>query len=102
MAKIKINKVKLKAFVDLSLLIVFPIAAVSGIILGRLPSGGYRGGRGIIGSSFLGIDHYTWRTIHYNSHLLFVLLVVIHLTLSWDFLKNLPKLIKTYIQELKK
>ncbi len=99
---LKVNKIKLKALVDLGLLIVFPIATISGIVLGQLPDGGYQGGRGIIDNSYLGINHHTWRTVHYNSHLLFVLLVMIHLALSWNFLKNLPNLIKSYFQELKK
>ena len=67
---LKANKTKLKILVDLGLMIVFPIAAVTGVVLGQLPSDGYRGGRSIIDNSFWGIDHHTWRTVHYDSHLL--------------------------------
>jgi thiosulfate reductase cytochrome b subunit len=88
-----VNRAKLKLLVDAALLIAFPISALSGVVLNQLPGSGFRSGRTI--TSFLGMTRYTWRDIHYSFNLLLVLFVLVHLALSWQYLKNIPNLLKT-------
>jgi hypothetical protein len=100
---LKINKVKLKAFVDFGLVIVFSISVLSGIVLRQMPGGVYRGGKGILtATSFLGISRRNWNEIHYNFQLLFIFLIIFHLLLNLESLKNSFRLINNFITELVK
>lgn len=91
------NKVKINALVNILLFFVFLISCFSGIVLWLvLPSGqGFQGGRGaLLGSVFWELTRQNWKDIHNYSSLVLIFLVLIHLILRWNYIKNLPKLIK--------
>jgi hypothetical protein len=90
--------VDLIAFLDLLVL------AGTGVILKWvLPPGsggghshgqGFRGGRGPVEvKTLLGLGRHDWGDIHFHVSLLFVLLMLIHLILHWNW-------IKTYLKSL--
>lgn len=91
------SRIKLNALIDL-LLIIFLITSIfSGIVLWQiLPSGqGYRGGRGeLLETYFLGFSRHYWVDIHNYLSWIFVFLMLIHLLLHYDYLKNLFKIIQ--------
>jgi len=76
--------VKFNAVVNILSLLFFIISAFSGFVLMFLfpPGGG--------GLTFLGFVRHKWINIHTQSSVIFILLVVVHLMLHWNYFKNLP------------
>ena len=87
---------KINAVVDVIALLVFVFSTFSGVVIWQvLPSGsGYRGGRSPTSLDFLGFARHDWMDIHNISSLMFVVLVVIHLVLHWNWFKNLMKTLR--------
>jgi len=87
---------KINAVVDVIALLVFVFSTFSGVVLWQvLPSGGgYRGGRSPTSLDFWGLARHDWMDIHNISSLMFVVLVVIHLILHWNWFKNLMKTLR--------
>lgn len=79
------DKTKFKAYFIIITLIVFLISILSEVILQRALAGNY---------SFLGINRYIWINLHYHSHLLLFLLVLLHLVFHWEYIENLPEILK--------
>ena len=91
------KKVKLNILVDIVAFFTFLISALSGIVLWQvLPSGnGFQGGRDLLtGQYFLGLTRHEWIDIHNISSLVFLIIVGIHLVLHWNWIRNIPKMMK--------
>ncbi len=70
------------------------VSAVSGIVLWLMPSGGYRGGRGVAAPpTALGLSHDLWNDLHLWGSLVLVGLVLVHLVVHWCWIKKLPKIL---------
>jgi hypothetical protein len=90
--------IKLRAWGNIFLFLSFLVSAFSGLILGYvLPGGnGFRGGRGLVDVSvFLSLGRGEWVDIHTYSGLVFLVLAIIHFVVHWNWIKNLPKLLKS-------
>jgi len=88
------KKVKLNAFIDIFSFFAFLFSFFSGVILWRvLPGGGFHGGRVFLTEQFfLGLARQDWKNIHHVSCLIFTILILCHLILHWNWIKNLPKM----------
>jgi len=70
------------------------VSAVSGVVLWLMPSGGYRGGRGlVVRPTALGLSHAVWYDVHVWGSLALVVLVLIHLAAHWCWIKKLPRIL---------
>ena len=70
------------------------VSAVSGIVLWLMPSGGYRGGRGVAAPpTALGLSHDLWNDLHLWGSLVLVGLVLVHLVVHWCWIKKLPRIL---------
>ena len=74
------KKVITNFFMDIILFLVLMIQAFTGIILHRFPPE-------LADTTVLGLTRYTWGTIHWLVCILFVLVIVTHLTLHWGWVK---------------
>jgi hypothetical protein len=82
------EKSKINYFIDLLMLISFVINSFTGLIIFFfLPTGIRRGGY----QEFLGIIKQNWVDVHNWSGILFLLLVVIHLILHWNWIVSKTK-----------
>ena len=89
------KKAKLNAFVDIFSFFAFLFSLFSGFILWQvLPGEGFKGGRVLTEQFFLGLAHQEWKNIHNVSGLIFTILILCHLILHWDWIKNLPKMLR--------
>jgi len=91
-------KIKINIYVNIVSFFALLISGLSGFLLWFfIPKGNsYRGGRNIAsGSEFFGLDRHNWIDIHNYSSLIFFILMLIHLILHWNWIKNLPKLLKS-------
>lgn len=84
---------KINAWVDIAGFVTAIASLVSGIVLWLSPSGGYRGGRGLIVPTVLGLSHHAWNTVHIVTSFAMVALVAVHLILHWCWIKRLPKIL---------
>ncbi|GAI03609.1 unnamed protein product [marine sediment metagenome] len=82
------NKVKLRAIVNIFSLFSFIISVISGLVMRSFPSGSGRSG-----ITIWEVTKLQWREIHYYTNLIFIVLILIHLYLYWSYFKNLPKLL---------
>jgi len=93
-----VKKIKLNAFVDVFSLFAFLVSSFSGVVLWQvLPRGeGFRGGRELfLADQFsLGLARHEWENIHHISGLIFIVLILCHLILHWNWMKNLPKILR--------
>ena len=70
------------------------VSGVSGIVLWLMPSGGYRGGRGLAAPpTALGLSHDLWNDLHVWGSVALVALVLVHLVVHWCWIKKLPKIL---------
>jgi hypothetical protein len=90
------KKAKLNAYGFILLAVVFFISVFSGIVLWLVfPGGsGFGEGRGLGEYSFLSLSRRNFIDIHNFSSLVFLGLVFVHIAFHWNWIKNLPKLIK--------
>ncbi|MDD2730973.1 MAG: DUF4405 domain-containing protein [Candidatus Portnoybacteria bacterium] len=91
-------KTKINLIIDISAFVCFLVSGFAGIILWQiLPSGnGFRGGRSdSVEDLFWGLYRHQWNDVHIYSGLILVALVLLHLILHWNWIKNIPKLFKT-------
>ena len=91
------KKTKLNIFVDIVAFLAFLVSLISGLVLWQvLPSGeGFQGGRGELTEKiFLGMERHDWLEIHDISSLLFAVIVLLHIILHWNWIKNIPKMLR--------
>jgi len=89
------KKVRLNALVDIFAFFDFLISFFSGVIMWLvLPGKGSQGGRASTERIFLGLARHDWKDIHLASVLIFTALILCHLVLHWNWIKNLPKTLK--------
>jgi len=84
------TKLKTNSVVDILAFIALLVSALTGIILKFvLPRGS-----GKLGSIFLGILRESWLEIHDISSIAFIVLVLVHLILHWNWIKCIPRFFK--------
>jgi protein-S-isoprenylcysteine O-methyltransferase Ste14 len=85
--------------IDFLMTISFIVTAITGLIIFFfLPSGVKQGSY----QTFLGIIKGTWSSIHDWSGIIFIILVVLHFVLHWNWLINMTKnIFSSKIKELK-
>lgn len=84
------KKIKLNAWINILMVIVFIPIAVSGVVLKYdLPKGSKRAGE-----AFWGLIRHDWLTMHDITSLIFTILIITHLLLHLKWIQCLPKLIK--------
>jgi hypothetical protein len=91
------KKAKLNAFVDIFSFFAFLFSLFSGIILWHVLPGGryFQGGRAFLTEQFcLGLARHDWINIHHISGLIFIVLILCHLIFHWNWIKNLPKILR--------
>ena len=82
------NKNKLNYTIDFLLSVSFIVLAVSGLaIFFFLPSGVRQGGF----QEFLGIEKNVWTDVHNWSGIIFILLVLLHFILHWQWVVCMTK-----------
>lgn len=77
------NKSKLNYIIDFLAFVSFLITAISGLAIKFFMPSGVRQGRY---QEFMGMQKGAWSEIHDVSGILFILLVLIHLILHWDWM----------------
>ena len=87
------RKITVNALVDISCLVTFIPALVSGLVLYLvLPSGGGRGGGS---GAYFGIARDQWLNLHNYTSLAFAALIIVHLILHWVYFRNIRKCLIT-------
>lgn len=96
---------RFNAIVNVTILLFFLIATISGIIIWVILPGSYglifqlsnsSQDLGEISSTrFLELSRHNWIDIHIISSLIFTILVVLHDVLHWKWFKSLPKILKS-------
>ena len=87
-----VGKAKLNFVVDAMILIAFLAAAVSGVVLLRMPHGGYQGGRNPdFDAAVLFLSRSEWNDLHVWSSLGMIAGVVVHLALHWRWIVCMVK-----------
>lgn len=82
------NKQKTNYIIDLLALISFVVAAISGLAIRFFMPSGVRQGRL---QEFLGVQKGVWSEIHDWAGIIFIVLVIIHFILHWDWLVCMTK-----------
>ncbi len=87
------KRAKLNIIVDIFSLIFFIASVFTGLVPYLfLPRGGYYGGR--VAETFWGLTRTQWGNIHFLVSLIFVILMVIHLLLHWEWWKKAPSIFR--------
>jgi hypothetical protein len=82
------NRNKINYTVDMLALVTFVITAISGLaIYFFMPEGVRRGGF----QEFMGITKNTWVSVHDVVGIIFILLVLLHFILHWQWLVSMTK-----------
>jgi len=87
----------LNAFINIASALSLLCVAISGLILFFfLPSGeGFRGGRNLaFRTNFWALSKHSWVNIHNIAGIILIILILIHLIMHWQWIKNMPKLFK--------
>ncbi len=82
------NKSKINYIIDFLALLSFLITALSGLAIKFFMPSGVRQGRL---QEFLGIQKGTWSEIHDWFGILFIIIVIIHLILHWNWIVCMTK-----------
>jgi cytochrome b subunit of formate dehydrogenase len=82
------NKQKTNYIIDLLALVSFIIAAISGLVIRFFMPSGVRQGRL---QEFLGIQKGVWSEIHDWAGIIFIVLIIIHFILHWDWVLCMTK-----------
>jgi len=86
------NKNKLNYIIDFLLSVSFIVLAVSGLVIFFfLPSGVRQGGF----QEFFGIEKNVWTNVHNWSGIIFILLILLHFILHWQWVVRMTKNIFT-------
>ncbi|MEM4153001.1 MAG: DUF4405 domain-containing protein [Candidatus Pacearchaeota archaeon] len=82
------EKVKLNYIIDFLMAIFFIITAITSLVIFFfLPSGIPHGGN----QMFLGITKREWLSVHNNSGIIFIVLVIVHFILHWNWIISMTK-----------
>lgn len=77
--------------IDILAFITFLMSLFSGLVMWLiLPD---RSGQ--LGLEFWGLARHDWSNIHLRSSLFFVAVILIHLILHWNWIKNIPRIWKS-------
>lgn len=82
------NKQKINYIVDFLTFISFVFTAISGLVMKFFMPGGVRQGRL---QEFWGIQKGAWSEIHEWFGIIFIILVIIHFILHWDWIVSVTK-----------
>ena len=82
------NKSKVNYFIDLGALISFLITAITGLAIFFFIPNGVRQGRF---QEFLGIEKGTWTAVYNWVGIIFIILVIIHFILHWNWIVCMTK-----------
>jgi hypothetical protein len=90
------KKAKFNLLIDILNFLAFLITSVSGLVLYFVLSiSGFKGGRAaVFKNSFLGIERGLWKSAHVYVGIAMIVIVVIHLILHWNYIKNIKKLLR--------
>jgi hypothetical protein len=90
------KKIKINAFANLLILLIFLLSFFSGIVLFKiLPSGNdFQGDRNFFFEKnyFLSLSKHQWTDLHNITSLIFSGLILIHLILHLPWIKSFPKI----------
>jgi hypothetical protein len=87
-----VSKAKVNFVVDAMILIVFLVAAVTGLVLMTMPHGGYQGGRNPdFDATVLSLSRGEWNDLHVWSSLGMMAGIVVHLVLHWKWILCMVK-----------
>jgi hypothetical protein len=92
-------KKRINVIIDIISFFFFSVVVFAGIVLWKiLPSGnGFQGGRGLSEDDvFLGLVRHQWSDVHLYAALILIILVFIHLALHRAWIRNIPKLLKSF------
>ncbi|WP_455369096.1 DUF4405 domain-containing protein [[Eubacterium] cellulosolvens] len=98
------NSKRFNAIVNITILLFFLIATISGIIIWLFLPGSYgidfqpsnsSQDVGKTSTMVLELSRYNWIDIHIISSLIFVILVVLHDVLHWKWFKSLPRILRS-------
>ena len=82
------------AWINVAAFVAAILSVFSGIVLWLMPSGGYRGGRGLVTRPLaLGLSHDVWYDLHVWGSLALVALMIVHLVVHWCYIKKLPRIL---------
>ena len=84
------QKAKINYFVDALMAVTFISTSIAGLILFIFIPEGVRQGRY---QEFAGILKTDWIAFHNWSGIIFIVAVIIHLTLHWDWIKHMTRTI---------
>jgi len=83
------KRITIIALIDIGCLITFIPSLISGLVLYLvLPEGGGRGSGWV---TYMGIARNQWVTMHNNTSLIFIALLIIHLLLHWKFFRHINR-----------
>jgi len=77
--------------VDSVLLLSALFVSISGIYFLYLPVGGYQGGRNPYYGIRILFERHTWSDIHIWAGVLMIIVILIHVPLHWNWVKNMTK-----------
>jgi len=77
--------------VDSVLLLSALFVSISGIYFLYLPIGGYQGGRNPYYGIRILFERHTWSDIHIWTGVLMIIVILIHVPLHWNWVKNMTK-----------
>lgn len=87
MSEKKSSRAKLNYVVDLIIGVGFVLAAVSGVVLLVVGSGGYQGGRNPrMAQEVLSLSRFTWKSLHDWAGIALAVGVGLHLVLHWKWI----------------
>lgn len=91
------KKIKFNSIINILEIIAFIPTAISSLIFFFVwppGNGGYQGGRNLnYVAEFWGWEKQQWSTFHTYIGLIFIILMIIHIALHWQWFTCLPKLL---------
>jgi len=86
------TKAKSNFVVDAAIMLAFLGEAISGFVLWViLPSGGYRGGRGMDAASTFILGRHQWRDLHNWLAITMVAGILLHIVLHWNWIVSMAR-----------
>ena len=85
-------KARMHYWINVMIAIGFVLAAVSGLVLYLVPSGGYQGGRNpYYGREVMFLGHEAWKVLHTWSSFVMTGGVLLHIALHWKWMVNMTR-----------